>query len=72
MCTRWCRWQHEDARTAWTTAASSWLGSPRVVDNLGDIDARELNARPISDTVTLRVGKYGPYLEVIDPANPTA
>ena len=48
------------------------VGLRNIVDNLGDIDARELNARPISDTVTLRVGKYGPYLEVIDPANPDA
>lgn len=48
------------------------VGLRNIVDNLGDIDARELNARPISDTVTLRVGKYGPYLEVIDPVNPDA
>jgi len=48
------------------------VGLRNIVDNLGDIDARELNARPISDSVTLRVGKYGPYLEVVDPANPDA
>jgi len=38
-----------------------------VVDNLGEIDARALNSMPITDTVTLRIGKYGPYLEVVDP-----
>jgi len=46
------------------------VGLRNIVDNLGDIDARELNARPISDTVTLRVGKYGPYLEIVDPDKP--
>ncbi len=39
-----------------------------VIDNLGDIDAKTLNSMPLTDTITLRIGKYGPYLEVIDPA----
>ncbi|WP_029152330.1 type I DNA topoisomerase [Microbacterium gubbeenense] len=43
-----------------------------IVDNLGEIDARELNATPITDTATLRFGKYGPYLEVTDPDKPDA
>jgi DNA topoisomerase-1 len=38
-----------------------------VVDNLGEIDARALNSMPITDTITLRIGKYGPYLEVVEP-----
>jgi DNA topoisomerase-1 len=38
-----------------------------VVDNLGEIDARALNSMPITETITLRIGKYGPYLEVVDP-----
>ncbi len=48
------------------------VGLRRIVDNLGEIDARELNSTRIADGVTLRFGKYGPYLEVTDPANPEA
>lgn len=47
-------------------------GLRQVVDNLGEIDARSLNATPITETATLRFGKYGPYLEVTDPADPEA
>ncbi|MFC4243389.1 type I DNA topoisomerase [Gryllotalpicola reticulitermitis] len=43
-----------------------------VVDNLGEIDAREVNSAPIDEGITLRIGRYGPYLEVIDPENPEA
>jgi DNA topoisomerase-1 len=43
-----------------------------VVDNLGEIDAREINSVRIDDRITLRIGKYGPYLEVEDPENPDA
>src|SRR5690606_4001279 len=35
-------------------------------------DARGINSMPLDDTITLRIGKYGPYLEVTDPANPEA
>jgi DNA topoisomerase-1 len=42
-----------------------------IVNNLGEIDAREINSVPIADGITLRVGKFGPYLEssiaVVDP-----
>lgn len=48
------------------------VGLRHIVDNLGDIDARELNSTRITDTATLRFGKYGPYLEVADPADPEA
>ena len=48
------------------------VGLRQVVDNLGEIDARALNATRITDTATLRFGKYGPYLEVADPAQPDA
>ena len=34
-----------------------------LVDNLGDIDARDVNSIDIGDGITLRVGRYGPYLE---------
>jgi DNA topoisomerase-1 len=42
-------------------------GLRQVVDNLGDIDAREINSVRITPDVTLRIGKYGPYLETVDP-----
>lgn len=42
-------------------------GLRQVVDNLGEIDAREINSVQIAPDVTLRIGKYGPYLEVVDP-----
>ncbi|MEJ3404912.1 type I DNA topoisomerase [Rathayibacter sp. YIM 133350] len=45
-------------------------GLRQVIDNLGEIDARGVNSRPISDGITLRFGKYGPYLEVTDPDAP--
>jgi DNA topoisomerase-1 len=38
-----------------------------VVENLGEIDARAINSVRIDDEITLRIGKYGPYLEVVDP-----
>ncbi|MGN8026497.1 type I DNA topoisomerase [Microbacterium sp. 22242] len=48
------------------------VGLRQIVENLGEIDARALNATQITDTATLRFGKYGPYLEVTDPAHPDA
>ena len=42
-------------------------GLREVVDNLGEIDARQVNSIRISDDITLRIGKYGPYLEVAEP-----
>ena len=49
-------------------------GLRKVVDNLGEIDAREINSMAITDDITLRIGKYGPYLEVAldEPATGTA
>jgi DNA topoisomerase-1 len=43
-------------------------GLRNVIDNLGDIDARAVNSVAITDDITLRIGKYGPYLEVLDPS----
>jgi DNA topoisomerase I len=47
-------------------------GLRNIVDNLGEIDARELNSTRVTDTATLRIGRYGPYLEVTDPEHPEA
>ncbi len=50
-----------------------YLGLRQIIDNLGDIDARSINSIPISDDITLRIGRYGPYLETPDPeAGPDA
>lgn len=66
----------EENRVEWLTGF--YFGSPEhrglrtVIDNLGDIDAREINSIKIADDVTLRIGKYGPYLEAPgdDPETP--
>jgi DNA topoisomerase-1 len=41
-------------------------GLSRLVNELGDIDARELATFPIVDGIDLRVGRYGPYIETPD------
>jgi DNA topoisomerase-1 len=57
-----------------------YFGSPthrglrNVIDNMGDIDAKSINSIALTDDITLRIGKYGPYLEVTpepeaDPAD---
>ncbi|MGO3153136.1 MAG: type I DNA topoisomerase [Galactobacter sp.] len=38
-------------------------GLKDTVDDLGEIDARAINSIPVADDITLRVGKFGPYLE---------
>ena len=53
---------------------SSWLkgfyfgdgdkGLTKVIEGVGDSDPREINSFEISEGVTLRTGKYGPYIEV--------
>ncbi len=60
----------EEDRVDWLT--SFYFGSDRhkglrvVIDNMGDIDAKSINSIVLDDQVTLRIGKYGPYLEVND------
>ena len=39
-------------------------GLRTVIDNLGEIDARDINSIRLADDITLRIGRYGPYLEV--------
>ena len=58
-------------RVAWLTEfyfgdaarGESGEGLRRLVEDLGDIDARDINSVPIGEGITLRVGRYGPYLE---------
>lgn len=38
-------------------------GLRSLVENLGEIDARAVNSIEIGEGITLRVGRYGPYLE---------
>ncbi|MFC7401224.1 type I DNA topoisomerase [Citricoccus sp. GCM10030269] len=64
----------EVQREAWLQtfyfgAESSQEGLKAVVDNLGDIDARAVNSIPVAEGITLRVGKFGPYLEKDVPAD---
>ena len=51
-------------------ADSSAEGLKAVVDNLGEIDARAINTLTVAEGVDVRVGRYGPYLERLDPENP--
>ena len=66
----------EEDRVEWLTGFyfgnAKQRGLRTVIDNLGEIDAREINSVRIADDITLRIGKYGPYLEVPteDPAAP--
>lgn len=60
----------EAERTEWLRefyfGSESHPGLRGVVDNLGEIDARAINTIQIDDEISLRNGKYGPYLEVVD------
>ncbi|HEY1529251.1 MAG TPA: topoisomerase C-terminal repeat-containing protein, partial [Galbitalea sp.] len=66
----------EEDRVEWLTGfyfgSAKHRGLRTVIDNLGEIDAREINSVRIDDDITLRIGKYGPYLEVPtdDPTTP--
>jgi DNA topoisomerase-1 len=57
----------EQNRVEWLTGfyfgSAQHKGLRTVIDNLGEIDAREINSVRIADDITLRIGKYGPYLE---------
>ncbi|MEO7348632.1 MAG: type I DNA topoisomerase [Terrimesophilobacter sp.] len=61
----------EANRVDWLTSfyfgGEKYRGLRNVIDNLGEIDAKTINSIYIDENVTLRIGKYGPYLEVLDP-----
>ncbi|MCU1437214.1 MAG: topA [Naasia sp.] len=58
----------EEDRVGWLTGfyfgSEGHRGLRNVVDNLGEIDAKSINSVHLTDDITLRIGKYGPYLEV--------
>jgi DNA topoisomerase-1 len=59
----------QEDRTAWLRQFYFGSGKPAeaglktLVENLHDIDAREVNTVELGDGIALRVGRYGPYLE---------
>jgi DNA topoisomerase-1 len=61
----------EEDRVDWLTGFyfgnATHKGLRTVVDNLGEIDARDINSVKLAGDITLRIGKYGPYLETPDP-----
>ena len=65
----------EEERVKWLTGfyfgdGQAEHGLKPIVEDLGEIDARAVNSIPITDEIMLRVGKFGPYLEVggqVDP-----
>lgn len=48
--------------------ASTAEGLKELVDDLGEIDAREISTIPLGDGMVVRVGRYGPYVEEVAPA----
>ena len=52
-----------DAGPADAVQADVEQGLKALVENLGEIDARAVNSIEIGEGITLRVGRYGPYLE---------
>ena len=63
------------ARPSWpssTSAPAARSGLKTLVNELGDIDAKELATFPIGDRgIDLRVGRYGPYVEGPGPTTAT-
>ncbi|TLP71832.1 type I DNA topoisomerase [Nesterenkonia sphaerica] len=62
----------EIEREAWLQgfylgAPSGEEGLKKVVENLGEIDARAVNTIEVAEGVEVRVGRYGPYLERPNP-----
>jgi DNA topoisomerase-1 len=43
--------------------SDDFRGLHPMVNDLGEIDARDINSIPVGDGIVLRVGRYGPFLE---------
>jgi DNA topoisomerase-1 len=57
----------EESRTEWLRrfyfGEDGEEGLKRLVEDLGEIDARAINTIDIGDGIELRIGRYGPYLQ---------
>jgi DNA topoisomerase-1 len=59
----------DERRVAWLhrfyfgEEAASAEGLKQLVEDLGEIDAREISTIPLGDGMVVRVGRYGPYVE---------
>jgi DNA topoisomerase-1 len=68
----------DEHRVAWLhrfyfgDEATSAEGLKQLVDDLGEIDAREISTIPLGDGMVVRVGRYGPYVEETLEASPPA
>ena len=49
-------------------SAQGGHGLKHLVEDLGEIDAREISTIPIGEGIVVRVGRYGPYVEETVPA----
>jgi DNA topoisomerase-1 len=64
----------DEQRVAWLERfyfgdeASTAEGLKQLVDDLGEIDAREISTIPLGDGMVVRVGRYGPYVEEVTPS----
>ncbi|MDO5052167.1 MAG: type I DNA topoisomerase [Pseudoclavibacter sp.] len=62
----------EQDRTDWLRGfyfgTEDHQGLRGVIDNLGEIDARAINSTRMDERAVLRIGRYGPYLEVAGEA----
>ncbi len=64
----------DEQRVAWLhrfyfgDEAASAEGLKELVDDLGEIDAREISTIPLGDGMVVRVGRYGPYVEEVMPS----
>ncbi|GAB2766688.1 type I DNA topoisomerase [Terrabacter koreensis] len=64
----------DEGRVAWLKRfyfgeeATSGAGLKSLVDDLGEIDAKEISTIPIGKGMVVRVGRYGPYVEEVAPA----
>ncbi|MBK8468470.1 MAG: type I DNA topoisomerase [Actinomycetales bacterium] len=61
----------DEHRVAWLerfyfgAEGASAQGLKALVENLGEIDAREISTIPLGEGMVVRVGRYGPYVEEV-------